>query len=260
MTLAGGVEDGRRVAHDVERHGQVDAEHLQHRRDVVVGEAVADHRVHRDEEEHREQGGQAAAGRVDAALLVELLGRRLLLHAVALVLALDLLDLRLEHLRPLRGDHLLPRERRHQQLDDDRQQDDRDGDVAAHQRVQQHQRDEQDLEDRREGPGQEVHGVGAGAGRRQRRLGVAGGGSGRAAAGGGGTRHACRDDQGDDDQEQERRQPDEELLEAGHAIVLVSVSGPGHSRPGSRDGTGRGALRPSSDPRSSPYFWIACSV
>ena len=67
-------------------------------RDVVVRQALAEHRVHRDQEPELEDDREAAAGRVDAALAVELLDRGLLLDAVALVLALELLDLRLEQL------------------------------------------------------------------------------------------------------------------------------------------------------------------
>ena len=78
MTWPGGVEHRRGVADDAQDRPEVDAEHLEHRARVVVGEALAEHRVHRDQQAHREQDREAAAGRVDAALLVELLDRGLL--------------------------------------------------------------------------------------------------------------------------------------------------------------------------------------
>ena len=83
---------------DTERRDQVDPNDVPHRARVVVRQALADDRVHRDQEPELQHDRQAAAGRVDAALAVELLDRGLLLDAIALVLALELLDLRLEQL------------------------------------------------------------------------------------------------------------------------------------------------------------------
>ena len=94
---------------------QVDPEHVPHRARVEVGEALAEHRVHRDQQAHRQQDRQAAAGRVHAALLVELRHGRLLLDPVALVLALQLLDLGLEQLHLARRHELAPVERDHDQ-------------------------------------------------------------------------------------------------------------------------------------------------
>ena len=200
-------------------------------------------------------GRQPPAGLMPA-LLVELLRGGLLLDAVALVLALDLLDLGLQQLGLARGDELLAADRGRDDLEDDRQQDDRDarccrsGQIQYGGLVEQHQGDEQRLEDRREQPGQQVHRVGARLRGRRAAPGSSWGTAPPEAARGGRARHARGEDQRDGDQEQDRRQPDEELLEAGHA-VLLSVRGPGRSRPGSRDGTGRCAWRPSRSPAAA---------
>ena len=122
-------------------------------------EALAEHLVHGHQEQHLEHRRQAARRRVDAPVLVEL---HLLfgdLGAVALVLDLDRLELRLEHLHPALGHDLRPEHGHQQQPDDDRQRDDRDADVAE-QVVEERQAHEQDLEHGRERPREEAEGVG----------------------------------------------------------------------------------------------------
>ena len=121
---------------------------------------LAEDLVHRQQQDHLQHRRQAARGGVDAAVLVELhllLGD---LGPVALVLGLDGLQLRLQHLHAPLGHDLRPEDRDHQHADDDRQQDDGDADVAGD-AVQERQADEDDLEDRGECPRQQAQRVGA---------------------------------------------------------------------------------------------------
>ena len=248
--VAGRVEGRGRRALDARE--QVDPEHVPHRARVEVGEPLAEHRVHRDQEAHRQQDRQAAAGRVHAALLVELRDGRLLLDPVALVLALQLLDLGLEQLHLARRHELAPVERDHQQPEGDRQQQDAEHDVLAGQLIEEDQPDEQHLEDRREQPRDGADRVDARDGGLQRRL-----ARGRrhrrraAAAGRAAQRRARGDDQHQRNEKQDRREADEGLLEAGHAVVSRQVSGRGRSRRDSMDGSGRCAWRPSSSAKQS---------
>ena len=84
-----------------------------------------------DEDRQLDQGRNAAADRIDAVLLVQrerLLG---LLLLVVLVFLLNLLEVRLKLLGPLGHEGLLAAERKHHELDQKGQQDDRDSPVAA---------------------------------------------------------------------------------------------------------------------------------
>ena len=80
---------------------------------------------------------------------------------IALVPFSELLELRLEELHASLGDKLLPVEGHQENPDDDRQQDDRDADVAGH-LVEACEQDEQRLEERREDERQEGDRIRAG--------------------------------------------------------------------------------------------------
>ena len=143
------VDDlGDRLAVEVDH---LHAEDLQHRAGVEVRQAVADDRVHRDEQHELEHEGQAARRRVDASILVQRHRGFADLRAIALVATLQLLDLRLQELHPALRHRLAAEQRDHRRPDDQRQDDDRDRDVAG-ERVEERQHDEQDLEHRREEP------------------------------------------------------------------------------------------------------------
>ena len=80
--------------------------------DVVVGEALAEDRVHRDQQQELEQRRQAARERVDAALAVELALRRAAASATSpLYRFWSSFSSGAEHLHPLRRDRLAPEER-----------------------------------------------------------------------------------------------------------------------------------------------------
>ena len=89
---------------------------------------LLDDRVHDEQERHLEEERQAAGQRADAALLEQLLLGDPRLHGVALVAALDLLDLGLEELHPALRDELAAVERDDHDPDDEGQGDDRPAD------------------------------------------------------------------------------------------------------------------------------------
>ena len=206
---------------------QLDAEDPQHPVRVEVLEARADDRVHRDQEHELEDQRQAARGGVDAALLVERLGRLLDLDPIALEALLDLLELGAQELHPLLADDLLAVQRDEDHPDQQGDGDDRDDDAPGH-LLDRDQADEQGLEDRGEQEGQQrdrVAGVGRvernsrrrQSGRRDRGGGLAGG---QRRAGAGQARTGGSEEQ-DEDNEQAQTEPGLEAAEpasdrAGH--------------------------------------------
>src|SRR4249919_292362 len=118
--LAVGIAGGQRLG-DLLRHGRVQA---------AVGGDVdrmlrpPQHRVHRDQDRELQQHRPAPRERVDPVVLVELHDLFLLTLLVPLVLALDLLDLRLHDLHVLHRPDLLDPEREQDQPDHDGEQDD----------------------------------------------------------------------------------------------------------------------------------------
>ena len=149
------IDDRRRRTVEID---QPDAEDIEHCLGVEVLEALAEDRVHRDQQEDLEDRREAARQRVDAALAIELLLGLLDLDPVALVAPLDLLDFRSQHLGPPRRHGLATEDRDEDDPDDQRHQDDGDGDVARR-LVEHDEQDEEDLEERREDPGQQVERV-----------------------------------------------------------------------------------------------------
>ena len=169
------IDDALRVdVLAVDRH-DLDTQHVEHRVRILVGDAVLDDRIHDEQQRQLEEQGQAAGEGVDPALLVQLLLGLLGFDAVALEALLDLAHLRLEHLDPPLRHQLQPEERDQDPAHDERQHDDRPADrareaEAPEEVVDRGQDDEQELEDRREQPGQQADRVRAGLGGLQRRV------------------------------------------------------------------------------------------
>ncbi len=243
------------------------AENGQHRIRVEVGQSDADDRVHGDEHPHLQQAREAAGGRTDASLLVELLLGLIHGLAIALVAALEFLlhalELGLKTLHALLGGELAGRQLDRRKPDDQRQEHDRDQDIAS-EHVQPGQQDEEGLEYGREEPTEEAERVGwggrrqgqghwRGAGRRRggqpagsrrsdRRGGGAGGrpraGAGRARAG---ARYYGERDEHDEEPEHEPARPGH-----GHALSRAHASELGRSHRDSTGGSERFDAFPSS--------------
>ena len=230
----------------------LDPEDVEHRSRVLVRQPVLDDRIDDEQQGHRQQQRQAAGERVDPAFLEQLLLGEPGLHRVALVAALDLLDLGLEQLHPALRDELLAEQRDDDDPHDQGQDDDRPADggrdaETLEEHVHRDQDDEHRLEDRGERPGQEADRVRAGIGRpvsggcgvgdRRRRA----GGSRRGAARTG--RHERAPTRSGAGAERPGPRPTD-----GMSRAWGLVSGRGHTHLGSRDGSGRSAGLPSSFP------------